>query len=247
MNGKQYLIIVLAAIAAFAGGFLLANNINRTETDVLRSEVESLKAAKQSSNSNSESLNLSNEEIDAKIAEADQRPDNLQYQKSLGVALYRYGAMKQDVSIIEKAIKLLERANQLDAKDIDVLMALGNSYFDIGYFRKENRPFEKARDHYEKYLVLKPQDGAVRTDLALTYFLQQPPVLDSAAKEFDRAIADDPKNERAMQHYIQTLVKQGEPAKAQDVLEKLRAVNPQSQAIGELSSMISAGANSNIK
>lgn len=239
--------VALTAVAAFAGGFLLANTINRTETDVLRSEIESLRVAKQSSNSNSESLNLSIEEIDAKIAEADNRPEDLQYQKSLGVALYRYGAMKQEISIIEKAILLLERANKLDAKDLDILMALGNSYFDIGYFRKENPPFEKARDNYEKYLVLKPQDGAVRTDLALTYFLHQPPVLDSAAKEFQKAIADDPKNERAMQYYIQTLLKQGETGKAQEALEKLRAVNPQSKAITELSSLITSAANSNIK
>jgi len=247
MNSKNYIVIALAALVAFAGGFLLANTINRTESDVLRAEVDSLKAAKAASNSSTESLNLSNEEIDAKIAEADQRPDDLKYQKSLGVALYRYGAMKQDVTIVEKAIRLLERANGLDGKDSDILMALGNSYFDIGYFRKENPAFAKARDFYEKALAIKPKDGALRTDLALTYFLQEPPDLANAAKEFEQAIADDPTNERGMQYYIQTLAKQGNSAKANEVLTKLRALNPQSQALAELTTLVNAGANSNIK
>jgi hypothetical protein len=59
---------------------------------------------------------LSDEEIDAKIAEADSNPENLQFQKGLGVALYRYGAMRQDVAVIDKALKILERAHQLDPK-----------------------------------------------------------------------------------------------------------------------------------
>lgn len=245
MNSKSYIIIALAALVAFAGGFLLANTINRTESDVLRAEVESLKAAQKASNSNSESLNLSNEEIDAKIAEADQRPDDLQYQKALGVALYRYGAMKQDVSIIEKAIRLLDRANGLDANDGDILMALGNSHFDIAYFRKENPAFEKARGYYQKALTQKPNDGSLRTDLALTYFLQEPADLANAAKEFEESIIDDPKNERAMQYYVQTLVKQGDTAKAKLVLEKLRALNPQGRALPELTKLIEQKADAN--
>jgi tetratricopeptide (TPR) repeat protein len=247
MNSKSYIVIGLAALVAFTGGFLLANSINRTESDALRAEVDSLKAAKAASNSNTESLNLSNEEIDAKIAEADQKPDDLKYQKSLGVALYRYGAMKQDVTIVEKAIRLLDRANSLDGKDADILMALGNSHFDIGYFRKENPAFEKARDYYQKALALKPKDGALRTDLALTYFLQEPPDLPNAAKEFEVAIADDPKNERGMQYYIQTLVKQGDSTKANEVLTKLRELNPQSKALPELTSLINSASNANIK
>lgn len=247
MNGRHYLIVALAALAAFAGGFLLANNLNRTETDRLRSEIESMKAEKKSDGSNPESLNLTNEEIDAKIAEANQNPDNIQYQKSLGIALYRYGAMKQEAAIVEKAITILERANRLDPKDNELLIALGNSYFDIGYFRKENSGFQRARDYYETALKARPHDAALRTDLALTYFLQQPPELAKAATEFERAVSNDPTNERALQYYIQTLSKQGNSGKAREVLEKLQTANPQNSAIGELTSLVNSAAMANIK
>ena len=141
MQGKHYLISAIVGLVAFIGGFLLANSLNRSETERLRSEVE---AAKNSSGSDPRSdASLSEDEIQAKIAEAEGNPQNFQFQKGLGVALYRYGAMKQNASVIERSIPILERANRLDPKDADVLTALGNAHFDIGYFNKDNDAFAR--------------------------------------------------------------------------------------------------------
>jgi hypothetical protein len=82
MDKKSLLISLAAILLSFAGGFLLANSINRREMNNLRGENERLKA----DNSNSDKNELSNDEIDAKIAEADKDPDTLQYQKNLGTA-----------------------------------------------------------------------------------------------------------------------------------------------------------------
>ena len=87
-------------------GTLLANSINRREMNNLRGENERLRV----DNSNSSGNELSNDEIDAKIAEADKDPNNLQYQKNLGTALYQYATMKQDAELLQKSIRLLERA-----------------------------------------------------------------------------------------------------------------------------------------
>jgi tetratricopeptide (TPR) repeat protein len=241
MRSKHYIIIALVGLAAFVGGFLLANTLNRSEIDQMRAEVESKRANANTQNESQAGLNLTAAEIDAKLAESDANPQNFNFQKGLGIALYRYGAMKQDVSIIEKAIKPLERANQIDASDNDVLVALGNSYFDIGYFKKENEPFQKSREYYSKALNSRPKDVELRTDLGLTYFLLQPQDLERAAAEFERSLADDPNHEKTLQFYAQTLVKQGNLSKANEIIERLKNVNPQSPSLAELAELINSG------
>lgn len=244
MQTKHYIIIGVVGLAAFVGGFLLANTLNRSEIDQMRADLESEKAKANTQNESQAGLNLTSAEIEAKLAESDTNPQNFNFQKGLGIALYRYGAMKQDVSIIEKAIKPLQRANQIDGSDNDVLVALGNSYFDIGYFKKENEPFQKSREFYTKALNSRPKDVELRTDLGLTYFLQQPPDIERAAAEFERSLTDDPNHEKTLQFYAQTLVKLGNLAKANEIIERLKNVNPQSPSIVELTELINSGGNS---
>ena len=236
MQGKHYLISALVGLVAFVGGFLLANSLNRSETERLRSELEAAKSAP-GSESRSD-VSLSEDEIQAKVVEAEGNPQNFQFQKGLGIALYRYGAMKQNASVIERAIPILERASRLDPKDADVLTALGNAHFDIGYFNKDNDALGRSRTAYEAALRARPDDVGLITDLGLTYYLRQPPDLERAAAEFERSLAKDPKHERTLQFYIQTLVKQNKNEKASEQLSKLREINPQNSSIGELAALI---------
>ncbi len=243
MQGKHYVIIAIVALAAFAGGFFVANRLNRAETDRIRTEIDSLKAATNQQADQSKSLALSDEEIAAKLAEAERNASDFQFQKSLGIALYRYGAMKQDAAVIEKALPVLERANGLQPNEVDVLTALGNAHFDIGYFRKENEPFIKSREYYARAMNLRPKDVELQTDIALTYFLQQPPDLERASAEFERSLALDPKHEKTLQFYAKALAKQEKREKAKDLIERLKAVNPQNPSIAELTSLLKSGAN----
>src|SRR3982751_2536309 len=106
MQTKHYLITALVGLLGLAGGVIIANKLNRAEFDKIRSEAETAKA---SANSKSE-LDLSDEEINAKLDEAAQSPDDVQFQKRLGISLYRFGTMKRDAALIEKALVPLERA-----------------------------------------------------------------------------------------------------------------------------------------
>lgn len=238
MQAKHYLITAIVGLLAFVGGFLLANSLNRAETERMRLEIE--KSAQKTASQGD--LELTETEINAKIGEADAKPQDVQFQKNLGTALYRYGAMKQNVGIIEKAIILLERAHKLDSNDIDVLTALGNANFDVGYFNKVNDSFERARNYYEAALKIRPQDVELRTDLGLTYFLRQPPDLANAAIQFESSLAINPQHEKTLQFYIQTLAKQNNTAKANELIERLRKANPQNPALPELASIVNSTA-----
>jgi tetratricopeptide (TPR) repeat protein len=146
--------------------------------------------------------------------------------------------MKQDADILNKSIRLLERASLLDGNDRTILVSLGNAYFDLGYYSNQNNGFEKARDIYRRALEIKPDDAEVRTDYGLTYFLHAPPDLDSAVTEFRKALEADPRHVKTLQFLVQALVKQNKPEAAVEYLERLKAADPSNASIKELSALV---------
>ena len=229
MRSSAVWIALIAGIVCFVAGFSFANFLNRSELSGLRGENERLKSDQKN---DSAQLNLSNEEIDAKLAEAQQNADNFAFQKSLGLGLYRYGAIKQDKTIIEKALPILVRAHELDRNDYDVIVGLGNTYYDIGYFGKDNASFERSREFYRLALTKRPDDIEIRTDLGLTYFLQEPPDYPTATTEFDKSLSINPKHEKTLSFAALAMKNQNkDPAKYSNVL---RTINPNSPTLREI-------------
>jgi len=232
--------LIAAALAGLVAGFLLANAVNRNEIATLRAEFEQLKkgGATPAPANSGQTTTLTDEEIDATIQRADQNAGDFQIQRSHGIALYKYGAMKQDVALLEKSIRILDRAAALKPDDYDVTITLGNAHFDIGYFSKNNESLTKAREIYAKGLATRPGDVEVQTDVGLTYFLQTPPDLEGAAREFMKSLEKNPNHEKTLQLMIQTLAKQSKTSEATEYLERLRKLDPSSPAVAELSEMV---------
>lgn len=237
MNSKVTVVGIIALVIGLAGGFLLANNLNRSTINALRSQLDS-RGGNANTSGGGNDLGVSDDEIRAKIAEADANPQDLVFQKNLGRGIYRLAAMKKDVTLIEEGKRLLERANTLDPKDVDVLVDLGNAEFDIAFFRKDPKIYLAARDAYQKALAVKPDDADVITDMALTYYLTEPPDLKQAADQFQKAIKINPKQERALQFLTSTFIRQSDFDSAKKVLDQLKAANPKNELIKELSSQI---------
>ena len=240
MSAKTVWIILAAALAGAAIGFILANSINRSELSNLRAENERLKSSTPASTTGDSNPALSEDEINATVARADNNPGDFETQRNVGIAIYRYGAMKQDEKLVRQAVRILDRAAKLKPDDYDVTLSLGNAYFDVGYFGKDNEALANALTFYAKALAAKPGNPDVITDVGLTYFLQTPPDYNSAVGEFKRSLEKNPKHEKSLQFLVQTLIKQNKADEASEYLEKLRSVNPQNQSIGELTSMLSS-------
>lgn len=242
MNTKFFWLSIVAVIFSFIGGFLLANSLNRNSLSSLQAENEQLK--KQTpANQNQESAQLSDEEIKQRIAEADKNPENFEFQKSLGSALYRYASINQDTELMTEVQRLLERANKLKPDDYEVKVALGNVHFDLGYFKKDNAQFDKAREIYKSALKEKPDDVNVRTDYGLTYFLKNPPDYETAISEFNKSLELNPKHERTLQVMIEAYANQGKKQEAERFLAKLEEVNPQNSTLPALKSKVAQSAN----
>ena len=212
-----------AVVAAFAGGFSFANYLNRGEvTGIQNGPADSRPPSSQATQ---QSDALTETEIEQKLQEAQANGSNFAFQKGLGLGLYRYGAVRQDKAVIEKAIPVLERANGLNPDDFDVLVGLGNAHFDVGYFTKDNKSFDRSRSYYARALSKRPGDIEVRTDVGLTFFLMTPPDHESAVLEFERALAIDAKHEKSLGFLIQSLDALGRDTTK--YRETLRSINPQ--------------------
>ena len=247
MNSKILWLSIIAVIISFFGGFYLANSFNGSELNKLRAENEQLKKNVTEKPQDDSEATLSDDEIRQKIAAADKNPTDLPFQRNLGLALYRYGAMKQDANLISESARLLQRVFEKDPKDHDVTVALGNAYFDIGFIKKDSQSMQKGRDFYLKALEQKPDDSDVKTDLGISYFVSTPPDFEKAAAELQKALAVNPKHERALLYMTQTLLKQNKQAEAEKYLAKLKEVNPQTPSLAELNSQISQDDNKNQK
>lgn len=238
MQKNTILVVIIVGLLGFISGFLLANFLNRSEIADVRARNDGAATGLPAAPGASVEPSLSPEEIRAKVAEADQNPQNFAFQKDLGLALYRYGAMTQNADLLEQSRRLLERASTLNTSDFDTLVGLGHAEFDIGYFRKDTSRFEKARENYQKALKLRPNDPDIQTDLGISYFVQEPPVYERAEAELKKVAAIDPKHERSLQFLIQVYARQKRIPEAKAALERLKGLNPANTAIKELGSQI---------
>jgi len=236
MQKNTLLFVILSLFAGFASGFWLANSLNRSAMN--SSGPQSFSSNSNSSQSKQEP-DLTDDEIMAKIVEADKNPTNFAFQKELGIALYSYAVMKKDSSLFPKAVRILDRAHSLNAKDFDVLVALGNAHFDLGFAEKNTAEFQKAREIYSKALELKPGDVDVQTDIGISYFVQEPPAYDKAVAELRKVSDATAKSSRSLQFLVQIFVKQNKLADAEKTLAKLKSVDPKNDAIAELAKLIS--------
>jgi cytochrome c-type biogenesis protein CcmH/NrfG len=82
-------------------------------------------------------------------------------------------------------IKNLESALRGDPNNLQILISLGNAYFDA-------HQHQKAIDAYTRALTIDPKNADVRTDMAIMYRSLKD--YDRAAKELREAASQDPKH-----------------------------------------------------
>ncbi len=238
MNSKLFWLSILGIIISFFGGFYLANSLNGKELLKLKAENEQLKKNVTENPQNNPDNTLSDEEIRLRIAEADSNPTNITFQRNLGMALLSYGIMKQNTELISESTRLLQRAYDGNPKDFDVVVSLGNAFYDIGSLKNDGENFKKAREFYAKALEQKPDNATVRADYGSTYVFADPPDFNKGSAELQKALQQEPKNQRALLLMTQTLIKQDNPTEAEKYLARLKEVNPQTPSLSELSSQM---------
>ena len=231
---KFFWVSIIGIVISFAGGFLIANAINRSEITTLTAENGRLKKNLSESVIRDAPPKLSDEQIRKNLAEAEKNKDNFSLQKNLSLALYRYSKLTKDKKLLVDVKKLLLRANKLNPDDFDVLVSLGNIHFDIGRIEKKPESIENARGYYRKALAKNSQNIDVRTDLGWTYLAAAPAETQKAIEEFRKSLEINAKHEKSLQLIIEAFLKQGNNSEARNYLAKLKTVNPKNGALSKL-------------
>ena len=221
---KHYIICGIAVLLGFAGGFLLANALNRSGMDRLDSGLKS-SSGQGKTTEKPGNLDLAESEIREKLSQAANDPENFPLQKGLGLALYQFAALKQDEKRLDDVEVLLQRAYALNPDDYEVLVAFGSINIDLAKIQKDPLKIKKARGIFAKALEKNPKDVRVLNTLASTYLAGDDPDPDRAIIYLNDAMSADKRNEAALLNLASAYLAKGNTAKAREYVSKLKELN----------------------
>lgn len=233
MKKENILFVLVGLFIGFCVGFFLANNLNRsavsqtsavaqnpTDAPFPNQQAQSAADIKEAAPATGKPL----ADVSEKLDRARDEPNNFDAQMQAG-SLYL------QIKGTDKALEFFDKAAQINPKEYDKIVRLGNGYFDIGQF-------EKAEKWYAQAIAQKPDDINVRTDLGITFVERANPDLDRAVKEFQTVLKTNPKFEPAIYNLAITFYKKGDAAQVDKSLVQLKEINPQSQLSQRLQQII---------
>jgi tetratricopeptide (TPR) repeat protein len=227
MNKQVILFTIIGILAGFAGGFFLANSINRNAMmkTPTASTMPNLPAGNQmpfpAQNGNGGVI----PQVTEAIERAKNEPDNFEAQYAAANMYYQIDRFDEAVKYYEKAVRILPDHYQ-------TLVRLGNSNYGL-------KNYAEAEKWYAQALKIKPDDVDVRTDFGTTFFLREPKDFDRAIKEYKISLEKDPNHEATLQNLCAVYVEKGDMQNLQETLAKLEKINPQNPIIPKLKEEIS--------
>lgn len=220
MSKENILFVVIGLLAGLIIGFVFANTVNQ------RGAVPVAGPMMQNANmppGHPEVPGTSGgmqPEVQAAIETARKEPDNFDAQLKAVEFYYQ-------IQRFDGAIEFLKRANQLKPDSREVIVHLGNAYFDTG-------KYEEAEKWYTSALTRKADDVNVRTDLGLTFIFRDKPDYDRAIQEFQRSLELDPNHPQTLQNLTVAYTKKGDAARANQTLTSLEVLDPTNESIAKL-------------
>lgn len=221
MTKENILFVIIGLLAGLIIGFVFANSVNqRGAAAVISPMTQNANMPAGHPEVPSASGGGMQPEIQAAIDQAKKEPDNFDAQ--LKAAEFYYQIQRFD-----GAIEFLKRANQLKPDSREVVVHLGNAYFDT-------EKYEEAEKWYTSALAKKDDDVNVRTDLGLTFIFRDKPNYDRAIQEFKRSLELDPNHPETLQNLTVAYTKKGDAANANQTLTKLEVLDPANESIAKL-------------
>jgi tetratricopeptide (TPR) repeat protein len=240
MSRTTVLILAIVGISSFTLGFITANSINKRQiAELTAKSLELQKRADASNPADTSQTKLSDEEVEEKLAAAEKDSTNIQLQKDLAFALYRYSVAGRETKWFRSIVKLLERAHTSDPKDLQVLISLANITYDLGRSENDTNYLAKARSYYEQAVKLKSNDPDLHSYLGMTYALGSPPELAKAESEITKALKLKPDHTQSLIHMVELKNLQRRTEEGNQWLSKLKQTDPTNSAIPELTRMLS--------
>jgi len=214
---------IIGLVVGLAIGFNAANSINRSSGAQFQlSEQPISQPAPDTPTTNDGML----PDVAEMIQRAESEPQNF-------AAQMRTGDMYAQIGKFDQAVEFYKRGLLLKPDDFNANVVLANALFD-------SQKFEEAADYYEKAVKINGNDVNVRTDLGTTFVERPNPDYGRALKEFNAALALEPKHEPTLYYVGIAFLRKGEKEKANQALVELQTANPSSPLVARLKQNIDA-------
>ena len=221
INKENILFCIVGLLGGLIIGFMFANSVNQGQVGAQATSASAPgTAGMPGGHPPMSGSDGSMEDITVAIEKARAEPNNFEAQIRAAELFYQ-------IQRFDGAVEFLKKASELKPDDHVTLMNLGNAYFD-------SSKFEEAEKAYAQVLAKKPDDLDVRSDLGLTFLMRPTPDVERAMKEFNAVLEKDPKHKMALQNLTLAYTKKGDSNKANEVIAKLEAIDPQGPAVARL-------------
>ena len=221
MSKENILFVIIGLLGGLIIGFVFANSVNQKGTvPVAGPPASNTSLPAGHPEVPGAPSGGTQPEIQAAIDQANKSPEDFDAQ--LIAAEFYYQILKFD-----GALEFLQRANKLRPDNREVIVHLGNVYFDSG-------KYEEAEKWYLTALAKKADDVNVRTDLGLTFVFREKPDYDRAIQEFERSLEIDPNHPQTLQNLTVAYTKKGDAAGANQTIAKLEAFDPSNESLAKL-------------
>jgi len=224
MDREKILVGIIGLLAGIIIGYIGTNYLNRTNTPAQTAENSdpgNLPAGHPpAGGSDSNSGGGPQAEVMAVIRKANDEATNFDAQME-AASLYR------QINRHEEEIKFYERAAQIKPNDLNLVVMLADTNFNL-------QRYEDAERWYQRALKINPKNATVRMDLGLTYYLRQPKDLDRAIAEYRQALKIDPRHEKSLQNLTVALIEKGDAGAARDSFKLLEQVNPNNNSLAAI-------------
>ena len=205
-----------------AGGFFIANTLNREEV------IASSQSTTSDPAQNSVSLDPAGMEADvnATLTAADGNPQDF-------AAQMKAGDMYAQISRFERAVEFYKRGVLINPSNFQANIVLANALFD-------SQKFEEAESYYGKALQIEPTNANARTDLGATFVERPDPNYDRAIAEFKAVRQADPSHLPSLYYLGIATLRKGDRSGANSILKELEKAGPTSELAGKLRQNIEA-------
>ncbi len=233
MQSKHYILMFVALVAGFAGGFLVANGLNKSEIQTLAAKNAELQNSASKTNSTAPKK-LSNEEIAKLLDTASKNPDDAALQKRTAFEIYRDAAATDDTGRFSDVEKLLERAYKINSDDFEVLAALAQLKFSIGKSENDAKRIAESKEFYQKATDKRPNDIQLLVGFAASMLDLEKPDSKSAIEILEKAYKIDTKDEMVVFYLVKAYTADGNLKQASEFLAELKKINPRNELVADI-------------
>lgn len=138
--------------------------------------------------------------------------------------IQRFQAYQNDVNSLNTQKDTYEAILKKNPKDIDALVGLADTYFDLANVKQDQKIYQKAIDNYKRALDINPSRSNARTDMAVAYYNLG--MSDIAIRELNKVIGKDPNFYQAYFNLGYIYQANNDPARAKDYYSKVVAKAP---------------------